>query len=121
MISHVMLDNSAHVDREVRLPADTKLTDLNWNRTEEAVFYSNQLGDLREGEHPRTKLAEQTKSLPAMTRLHSELALQQVPLATGNALTTWIEIPFRFNRKAPIEIISKPAAKTGLGIEPLGS
>src|SRR5437763_11258488 len=99
MIGHVMLDNSAHVDREVRLPADTKLTDLNWNRTEQAVFYSDQLGDLREGEHPRTKLAEQTKSFPTMTRLHSELALQQVSLATGDALMTGIEITFRFNRE----------------------
>src|SRR5438874_374403 len=102
MISHVMLDNPAHVDREVRLPADTKLTYLNWNRAEEAVFYADQLGDLREGEHPRTKLAEQTKSFPTMTRLQSELALQQVPLATGNALMTWIEITFRFNRETPI-------------------
>src|SRR2546429_9920437 len=102
MISHVMLDNPAQVDREVRLPADTKLTDLNWNRTEQAVFYSDQLGDLREGEHPRTKLAEQTKSFPTMTGLHSELALQQVPTAAGNGLTTRVEITFRLERKAPI-------------------
>src|SRR5437762_13871770 len=109
MISHVMLDNSAHVDREIRLPADTKLTDLNWNRAEQAVFDSDQMGDLREGEHPRTKLAEQTKSFPAVTRLQSELALQQVPLAAGNALMTWLEITFRFNRELPIHIIGKPA------------
>src|SRR2546421_12944536 len=40
--------------------------------------------------------------------------------ATVKALTTRIEVTFRFERKAPIHIVSKPAAKSGLSINMLG-